>query len=82
MSAFILAVLFVPLAAYPQEDKKYIREGNREYEKENYADSEIAYRKDWIKTMPPEMQFLTSVMPSINRRSMKMQANSSAIIMR
>jgi tetratricopeptide (TPR) repeat protein len=45
MSAFILAVLFVPLAAYPQEDKKYIREGNREYEKENYADSEIAYRK-------------------------------------
>ncbi len=45
MSAFILAVLFVPLAAYPQGDKKYIREGNREYEKENYADSEIAYRK-------------------------------------
>jgi tetratricopeptide (TPR) repeat protein len=45
MSAFILAVLFVPVAAYSQGDKKYIREGNREYEKENYADSEIAYRK-------------------------------------
>ncbi|NLA48034.1 MAG: tetratricopeptide repeat protein [Bacteroidales bacterium] len=45
MSVFILAALFVPLAAYPQGDKKYIREGNREYEKENYADSEIAYRK-------------------------------------
>ncbi len=45
LSALTFAVLFVPLTAYSQGDKKYIREGNRDYEKENYADSEIAYRK-------------------------------------
>ena len=28
-----------------QSDKKYIRKGNREYDKKNFADSEISYRK-------------------------------------
>ena len=28
-----------------QVDKKYIRKGNREYEKNKYPDSEISYRK-------------------------------------
>lgn len=45
LSVLILAVLSVPPSAYSQGDKKYIREGNREYEKANYADSEISYRK-------------------------------------
>ena len=34
-----------PLVAYSQGDKKFIRQGNREYEKEKYSDSEISYRK-------------------------------------
>jgi len=33
------------LVAYSQGDKKFIRQGNREYEKEKYSDSEISYRK-------------------------------------
>ncbi len=32
-------------AAYAQADKKYIRQGNREYEKSKYPESEISYRK-------------------------------------
>ncbi len=30
---------------YAQSDKKYIREGNREYSKNNFPESEISYRK-------------------------------------
>jgi len=28
-----------------QKDKKYIRQGNKEYEKNNFSDSEVSYRK-------------------------------------
>jgi len=38
-------ILLSPLVSYSQGDKKFIRQGNRDYEKEKYSDSEIAYRK-------------------------------------
>jgi tetratricopeptide (TPR) repeat protein len=39
------AFLVISLAVNGQTNKKYIREGNREYEKSKYPDSEILYRK-------------------------------------
>jgi tetratricopeptide (TPR) repeat protein len=44
---FMVCILFLILSVTinAQSDKKYIREGNREYEKEKFSDSEIAYRK-------------------------------------
>lgn len=38
---FLLSIQTV----WSQGDKKFIRQGNREYEKEKYPDSEISYRK-------------------------------------
>jgi Ca-activated chloride channel family protein len=38
-------ILLLPLITYSQGDKKFIRQGNREYGKEKYSDSEIEYRK-------------------------------------
>ncbi|MCX6302937.1 MAG: tetratricopeptide repeat protein [Bacteroidia bacterium] len=38
-------MLIAALPAYSQVDKKMIRQGNREYEKEKFAESEISYRK-------------------------------------
>jgi Ca-activated chloride channel family protein len=38
-------LLIAALPAYSQSDKKMIRQGNREYEKEKYAESEVSYRK-------------------------------------
>ncbi|MCU0462470.1 MAG: tetratricopeptide repeat protein [Bacteroidales bacterium] len=42
-----LFTLFLSLtvASFSQTDRKLIREGNRQYSKEKYSDSEIAYRK-------------------------------------
>ena len=40
---FILSVLSV--SVFAQKERKYIREGNREFEDGNFEDSEIAYRK-------------------------------------
>ena len=44
---FMLCILFliISITINAQSDKKYIREGNREYEKEKFSDSEISYRK-------------------------------------
>jgi Ca-activated chloride channel homolog len=39
----VLLIIFTTLNA--QNDKKYIRKGNREYDKSKYSDSEISYRK-------------------------------------
>ena len=39
------AFMFFPVALYAQSDKKYIRQGNKEYEKNKFSDSEISYRK-------------------------------------
>jgi len=40
---FVFIVISVSMNA--QTDKKYIRKGNREYEKDKYPESEISYRK-------------------------------------
>ena len=39
----LLSLSFLPLSA--QADRKFIRQGNRQYEKEKFSDSEILYRK-------------------------------------
>jgi len=44
-AALALLMFLLPLFTYGQGDKKYIRQGNREYDKEKYPDSEISYRK-------------------------------------
>ncbi len=41
----LLISLSVSGAAYGQGEKKFIREGNREYAKNNFAESEISYRR-------------------------------------
>lgn len=41
----IFALLVSSVSINAQADKKYIRQGNREYEKNKYSDSEILYRK-------------------------------------
>jgi len=38
-------LLIISLSINAQADKKFIRQGNREYEKENFSGSEILYRK-------------------------------------
>jgi len=38
-------LLLLPLFAYSQADRKYIRQGNREYSKDKYSESEISYRR-------------------------------------
>lgn len=40
-----LAFILLPLVLYSQSDKKFIRQGNREYNKEKYQESEVSYRK-------------------------------------
>jgi tetratricopeptide (TPR) repeat protein len=42
--AFCVFIL-ISVALNAQDDKKFIRKGNREYEKGKYSDSEISYRK-------------------------------------
>ena len=44
-SIFSALFLIFTTAAYSQADRKLIREGNREYGKEKFSDSEISYRK-------------------------------------
>jgi Ca-activated chloride channel homolog len=46
LKSLILFVLLILTAnIFAQTDKKYIRKGNREYNKSKYPDSEISYRK-------------------------------------
>ncbi|TAL74103.1 MAG: tetratricopeptide repeat protein [Bacteroidetes bacterium] len=46
INSLLMCVLLVfPAVLNAQSDKKYIRKGNREYEKNNFADSEVSYRK-------------------------------------
>ena len=37
--------LLLPGTLYAQKDKKFIRQGNKEYGKNNFSESEVAYRK-------------------------------------
>ncbi len=41
----LILLLMYSGAVHAQSDKRYIRQGNREYEKNKYSDSEISYRK-------------------------------------
>ena len=41
----ILPVLMLSVAVNAQPDKKFIRQGNREFEKNKFSESEISYRK-------------------------------------
>lgn len=47
-------LLIIPVAAFGQAEKKYVRQGNREFEKNKFSESEISYRKalDKNKTYP------------------------------
>ena len=46
-SKILIAVIFFALAEMinAQNDKKFIRQGNREYEKDKYSEAEISYRR-------------------------------------
>ena len=48
ISLFILLVCIQPFI-FPQGGRKYIRQGNKNYEKELYQESEILYRKSLDK---------------------------------
>ena len=41
----MVILLGLPLFTYAQGDKKLIRQGNREYEKEKFSEAEISYRR-------------------------------------
>jgi Ca-activated chloride channel homolog len=42
---FLYTLLFSSVSLFAQVDKKYIRQGNKEYEKNKYSESEVLYRK-------------------------------------
>jgi Ca-activated chloride channel homolog len=44
-SLLICALVILTINSYSQTDKKYIREGNKEYGKNKFSESEISYRK-------------------------------------
>src|SRR5664280_418715 len=44
-SLILIVLLIISANLIAQTDKKYIRKGNREYDKSKYSDSEISYRK-------------------------------------
>lgn len=44
-SILAFALLCITISGFSQDDKKYIRKGNREYDKGNFSDAEIMYRK-------------------------------------
>jgi Ca-activated chloride channel homolog len=44
-SILLFFLMVISVSLYAQTDKKYIRKGNREYDKSKYSDSEIFYRK-------------------------------------
>ena len=44
-SILLCLLMVISVSLYAQTDKKYIRKGNREYDKSKYSDSEIFYRK-------------------------------------
>ena len=43
--AMLCVFLICSVSLWAQTDKKYIRKGNRDYDKDKYAESEILYRK-------------------------------------
>ena len=45
ISVLIFNLLLISFSLYAQADKKYIRQGNRNYDKDKFAESEVLYRK-------------------------------------
>jgi Ca-activated chloride channel homolog len=45
ITTFLGTFLLISMALNAQSDKKFIRQGNKEYEKSKYPESEISYRK-------------------------------------
>jgi Ca-activated chloride channel homolog len=45
VTLMIMFIVICSQALHAQADKKYIRQGNREYEKNKFSESEISYRK-------------------------------------
>ncbi len=41
----IIYLLFISTISFAQNERKYIRDGNEEYKKENYGNAEVAYKK-------------------------------------
>src|SRR3989339_2087025 len=41
----IYLLVLIAVNVFAQKERKYIRKGNKEYEKENYQNSEVEYRK-------------------------------------
>jgi len=41
----LLILLILPVISYAQADKKFIRQGNKEFKNEKYPDAEISYRR-------------------------------------
>jgi len=44
-ASLIFILILLHGAVYSQADKKFIRQGNREYNKEKFSESEVSYRK-------------------------------------
>jgi hypothetical protein len=44
-SVVIILLSFVAVDGYSQAERKYIRQGNRDFEDKNYQQAEIGYRK-------------------------------------
>ncbi|MEG1119055.1 MAG: VWA domain-containing protein, partial [Bacteroidales bacterium] len=49
MFAILALICFTSLQGFAQTDKKEVRKGNRFYEKKNYKESEVEYRKALLK---------------------------------
>jgi tetratricopeptide (TPR) repeat protein len=45
ISVLIFNLLAITFSSYAQADKKYIRQGNKNYDKDKFAESEVLYRK-------------------------------------
>ena len=45
ISILIVVLMSIPLLAGAQVEKKYIRQGNREYDRNKYQESEVSYRR-------------------------------------
>jgi Ca-activated chloride channel homolog len=61
-NSFKLTMLLIFILAgsaklYGQAEKKYIRQGNNEFSKSKYAESEVLYRKAIVKNTVPDAQF-------------------------
>jgi hypothetical protein len=66
-------MLFLTEISWAQADKKFIRNGNREYEKNKFPGAE----KLLIKTKGRLMLYSIQEMHFINRRNMRMPGSSS-----